>query len=378
MLNLLNAIAAGSAVFLAFLVATVRRDANATANRWLGIFLLLVGLLILDDSLLAYGVYNDHPKLIGLFTLTIFALAPLLYLTVSQFVAVERRFRHRDLWHFLPFGSFLLLSLPFLFSSDEVKLRELKVIEAPLDLPGKVILSLMMFQIVVYQFFSFRKLRRFRNRLDNITASPTSVSLSWLRYFLWSVLGMTVTWFIELFLLPTPTTQAGWYSLAYLAGIYILGYVALRQKEVYPYSGKDAEAVGAIMEEAETAPITRKPLFSNEKLDLLKAYLLQKMETDKPYLEPELNLPMFARQMGLSVHEMSELINKGFGENFAQFVNRYRVEESKRLLLSEKHAHLNMVGIAFEAGFNSKTAFNTVFKKMTGVSPTAFRGKLSQ
>lgn len=82
--------------------------------------------------------------------------------------------------------------------------------------------------------------------------------------------------------------------------------------------------------------------------------------------------------MGLSVHELSALINEGFGENFAQFVNRHRVEESKTLLLSEKCAHLSMVGIAFEAGFNSKTAFNTAFKKLVGVSPTAYREKEMQ
>jgi AraC-like DNA-binding protein len=130
-----------------------------------------------------------------------------------------------------------------------------------------------------------------------------------------------------------------------------------------------------MMEENETPPAARKQLLSEEKLNTLKAVLLEKMQAEKPYLDPELNLPSLARQMDLSVHEMSELINLGFGENFAQFVNRHRLEESKRLLLSEKHAHLSMVGIAFEAGFNSKTAFNTAFKKMVGVSPTEYREK---
>lgn len=62
-----------------------------------------------------------------------------------------------------------------------------------------------------------------------------------------------------------------------------------------------------------------------------------------------------------------------FGENFYEFINRYRVEASKKLLTDAKFQHLNMVGIAFEAGFNSKTAFNTAFKKTTGQTPSEFR-----
>ena len=119
----------------------------------------------------------------------------------------------------------------------------------------------------------------------------------------------------------------------------------------------------------EPIPNDRRFIINEEKRNELKTSLLQKMETDKPYLDPTLNLPGLARLMGLSVHEMSELINTGFGENFAQFVNRHRVGESQRLLLSEKHAHLSMVGIAFEAGFKM------AFKKITGVLRTVYREK---
>ena len=76
MLNLLNALTAGSAIFLAFLVVTVRRDANAAANRWLGVFMLLVGLFMLDDSLVVFGIYRQYPQMVGVLNLPIFALSP--------------------------------------------------------------------------------------------------------------------------------------------------------------------------------------------------------------------------------------------------------------------------------------------------------------
>ncbi len=346
---------------------------NAAANRWLAAFMLLVGLFMLDDSLLVYGIYEQHPQAIGPLNLPIFALAPALFMAVSQFVAVERRFRKKDIWHFLPFILFVLLSLPFLFASDEIKLQELAMLDEPMGLADKIFLSMVVAQILAYLFFSFLKLKKHQKIIQDITASPGEVNLDWLLYFLYGVAAMVIVWFFELFFLPYQK-GAGWYTPVYFLAIFCLGYFALRQKEVFPFSKKEAEEIGEIFSKNENKTATpRRQIFPPEKLELLKTQLLQKMETEKPHLDPELNLPGLARKMGLSVHEMSELVNEGFGENFAGFVNRYRVEEGKRLLFSEKHAHLSMVGIAFEAGFNSKTAFNTMFKKMTGMSPTDFK-----
>jgi AraC-like DNA-binding protein len=105
---------------------------------------------------------------------------------------------------------------------------------------------------------------------------------------------------------------------------------------------------------------------------VLKQKLTQLMVADRVFLTPDLTLPALAQQAGISVHDLSYVLNEGFGENFFQFVNRYRVEEAKRLLTSAQHRHLSILGIAFEAGFSSKTTFNTTFKKLTGQSPSDF------
>jgi hypothetical protein len=233
MFNIFNIIAGGTAIFLAFLVVTVRRDANTIANRWLGAFLLLVGLFILDDSLLIGGIYRSYPKLFGILNLLLFALAPPLYLTVSQFVAADRRFRWKDAWHFLPALLFLMLSLPFLLSSDALKLGEMDALDGPLTTSDKVLLSLLMLQMGIYIALSFRKLSRYRRNLGQVTASPRGIGLDWLWYCLWCVAGMVFIWMIELFVFTTKTYEIGWYPIAYLTSIYALGFFALRQKEVF-------------------------------------------------------------------------------------------------------------------------------------------------
>jgi AraC-like DNA-binding protein len=373
MMDLLQTITAGAAFFLAFLVVTVRTHDNVVANRWLALFLFLVGIFILDGSLLVFGSYQKHPQWIGYLNLPLFALAPSLYMAVSQFVAVERRLRKRDFWHFLPFFLFFLLSIPFLLSSDEIKLHEIEQLNQPLSPVDKVLMALVVIQMIAYLVVSYFKLKKHQKNVENITASPTEVNLNWLLYFLYGIVVMVLIWFYELFFLPFQE-NAGWYTPFYFAAIYSVGYFALRQKELFPFSKKDAVEISEIMAETEhSSQTSRRTLFSPERLSALKDQLLETMSTQKPFLDSELSLPVLARQLGLSVHELSELVNEGFGENFAQFINRYRIEESKRLLRSEKHGHLNMVGIAYEAGFNSKTVFNTAFKRITGMSPSEFQ-----
>ena len=90
------------------------------------------------------------------------------------------------------------------------------------------------------------------------------------------------------------------------------------------------------------------------------------------HFKNEINLATIAEKLDISIHDTSYLINEVTGDNFYNFINKYRVEEAKELLTSDKSDKLNMLGIAFESGFNSKTTFNTSFKKVVGISPSEY------
>jgi AraC-like DNA-binding protein len=95
------------------------------------------------------------------------------------------------------------------------------------------------------------------------------------------------------------------------------------------------------------------------------------MAAERPYLDSNLNLVKLAERLDLTPHKLSYTINAGYQLNFFQFVNQYRVEKAKELLLNN-HQNYTVLAIAFESGFNSKTAFNTTFKKICGQTPTEF------
>lgn len=95
------------------------------------------------------------------------------------------------------------------------------------------------------------------------------------------------------------------------------------------------------------------------------------MHQAQPHLDADLSLQSLAEQLALSQRELSELINNNFGMHFFDFVNRYRVELAKTLLIENKEK--SVLEVLNTVGFNSKSSFNTAFKKHTGMTPTAFR-----
>ena len=99
----------------------------------------------------------------------------------------------------------------------------------------------------------------------------------------------------------------------------------------------------------------------------------QFMVTEKPYLEPKLSLPALATALDIPLNYLSQVINEQSGTNFFDFINQYRIEEAKyRLSLDATHGG-NVLTIALEAGFNSKSTFYASFKKYTGMTPGEYR-----
>ncbi|MFW5687842.1 MAG: helix-turn-helix domain-containing protein, partial [Bacteroidota bacterium] len=110
----------------------------------------------------------------------------------------------------------------------------------------------------------------------------------------------------------------------------------------------------------------------DDKLVEIKARLHDLITKEELYLDSELNLGKLAKKLDISSHQLSYVINNGFNQNFYGFINKFRVEKAKKLLAGEATDKYSIIGIAYESGFNSKTAFNTTFKKITGLTPSEF------
>lgn len=97
------------------------------------------------------------------------------------------------------------------------------------------------------------------------------------------------------------------------------------------------------------------------------------VKEDKGYMNPEYRLNDLAKSVDRSLHNVSQVINERTGKSFSDFINKYRVEYAKELLLDDNNRNFTILAIAYEVGFNSKTSFYNSFKKETGVTPTQFK-----
>lgn len=116
----------------------------------------------------------------------------------------------------------------------------------------------------------------------------------------------------------------------------------------------------------------KKALLDEEAVLQFKSKLENQLAEKKSYLDPSLSLRMLADQIEIHPNHLSWLLNDSLGKSFNDFINSYRLEEFKQLSKDPKNAHITLLGLAYDCGFNSKTVFNTYFKKETGLTPKQF------
>jgi YesN/AraC family two-component response regulator len=118
---------------------------------------------------------------------------------------------------------------------------------------------------------------------------------------------------------------------------------------------------------------TEKPsLLDTETADNYTKKLTRFIAEEEPFLVPNLSLRSLAEQLEIHPNKLSWLLNERMGKNFNEFINHYRIEYFKSLAVNPENSHISLLGLAYESGFNSKTVFNTYFKKETGKTPKEF------
>lgn len=116
----------------------------------------------------------------------------------------------------------------------------------------------------------------------------------------------------------------------------------------------------------------KQALLDSSEIEKYTKDLEQIMLDYKLYLNPDLSLKDLASYLELPANYVSQLLNQGFAKNFSEYVNIFRVNEFKKRVLLEENKGLTIMAISYDSGFNSKTVFNTFFKKIEGITPNTF------
>ena len=352
-------------IFVIVLINSKNRR-KTRANTFLSI---LLGALTFSVFHLRYAgdvITHLSVKAYSLGDPTFLLIAPLLWFYVNELTGARIRFDIYSLTHFIPFFIIIFCSISFgSFLSDTLLTR---LFDLHPHLPFTIFWFVVVVQFSGYQFLIHRKWRDYQQLIREEVSNTEDVSISWVRFFMAVFLIVNFSFLVSLFaVIHLDIMNIVWKSVGVILSMSIiaLGYKGILQKEVF-FNGP-SNAVPA--EPSVTLEQKSDPLL----IDKLRQY----MQNEKPFLDPELSLSTLSKAMGLNRNQLSQLINTGIGENFYDFINKYRIEEVKRLMVDPQKQNYNLLGIALEAGFKSKSTFNLIFKRFTGLTPTEYRKNIT-
>jgi len=301
-------------------------------------------------------------------------LAPLLYFYVKSITTADFKFRRKDYLHFSPWLLFFITKLVILFYDrqqpgfDDTQNGYL-VINFQWKYVDPVLTLFSTGQMLLYLAFTIQLFYNYRKKIENYFSNTYKLELNWIRNFLLAYSFLFVYGLIQIFINEIITslhwTQKWW--LQFFSALVVL-YVGIK--------GYFTDTIKLTSLNFESTEDKSNNVIASAKVseDILikKKQLEAYFEKEKPYLNPDLNLIELSEALQMNRAELSEVINTGFGCNFNDFVNGFRIAAVKDMLEQGKHQQLSLLGIALESGFNSKATFNRVFKRQTTLSPTEF------
>lgn len=303
---------------------------------------------------------------------------PFLYFYIQTLVLNKQRLILKDLSHLIPFVLFNLYILVTAFNPVASEKLNIERLSGEFNPPKLFLFFLIMTALsgTIYLIMTIRLFKKLDIRIFNNYSFSADIDLKWLRWLVlvfglvWTIL-ICVTVIHHVFNMFSMVFCTDGLFLSLSAFVILIGYFGLKQKVIFS------------SEHMEVSRESSKPLTKYAGSRLMeseaKQYaekLSEYMKSSRPHLNPELTLSQLAGELGISSHFLSQVINEKFGLNFFDFINRYRVEEFKERSTDPKYNNFSLLGIALECGFNSKSAFNRIFKQKTGLTPSQFKKAL--
>jgi AraC-like DNA-binding protein len=378
-LNLINTIgtfAVFISLLLAFFLFTVRTN-NTLGNRLLACHFILVAI---DLSGFFIYKYTAHFLNVEIFRWTLSLLTmPLFYLYALSMCFTNFTLRPKHLLHSIPFIINNIIFIPRFYAANTTE--KLGLIEKLATTPERMGMHFLgEMQFVFYIAAIFLLLRKYKKLYQENYTNPSTANYKWLFQI------VIVFLIAHSFVIVKELLQYTQYKNAFIWANVIVGTVALSVlcwfvlKALYNpalFRGIDSNLpfvkdIVPIVENNEYAALMQDEAMQQSihaKIGQLKKYMTDK----EPFLEASLSIQELATQINMPVRDVSILINHHIGQHFFDFVNEYRIKKAMEILKDPSKKDYTVQEIFYEVGFNSKSSFNTAFKKYSGQTPTDFK-----
>lgn len=355
------------AFFLALLILT--KKGRNLADIILGIWMIVIGLHLFGYYSFISGIIFKYPDLMWLNLPYAFVHGPMLYLYTEALTKPEQFKTKRWLIHFILPVLILFFDIYFMLLPENERILIYKhggESDSIMTIIRAILLSI---SGIIYIVITNILLYKHRKSILNQFSNQEKINLNWLRFLFY---GMGVIWVIIIF----GGSDEWIFSMATVFLVFI-GYFGIKQVGVFTNQNINAEPAVEVVEKTANDLSVEKKKYAKSGLNEdtakdLHLRLKQLMSIEKLFVEPELTLTDLATRLEVHPNYLSQVINEIEGVNFYDYVNTLRIEEFKRLVAIPENQKYTLLALAFDCGFNSKSAFNRYFKKATNLSPSEY------
>ena len=382
LINIILFLAAAQGLLLAVLIFQKHR--RLFANRFLGSIMLFYSILLIQMLLTDLEFDRKFPHLMIVPLGISLLIGPLHYLYTKSLIQSWSKINKSEWLHFLPFIIYEISIIPQFFKPKEQLMTEMQMVYIE-GLPLKFVLFnwIILILSLTYLLLTAWLLNRYAHTIKNVFSTIEKIRLDWLRNITYMGIFVVSIFLLENILLLFGIELSPVFNITSIVVaifIYLMGYMGLLKSEIFaePIVAKSIRELPDLQYQKfeEQQPRYEKSGLSPDRAKQYLADLLNLMEKQKPYINSDLTLTQLAEMLSITPHNLSEILNTRLNQSFFDFVNQYRVEEVKKTLIDPKKQHLTVLAIGLDAGFNSKTSFNTTFKKYTGMTPSEYKNKL--
>ena len=356
-------------LLLAVFLLTVKTT-KKLSNKLLASFLIITAV---DISAFFYHNFIDFPPYIEMLRIEISSFKdPLLFLYILSVIYSDFKLKAKHLVLLLPWLTSIIILLPnFFMVSKGAQIDFLSNYSATIEFKWirsiNRIVEMLYIIAEIYYVLRFRKLL-----LENYTSKEAFYNYHWLKQLIIFILiGQGLT-FIKGTIRDSGDFDVNFVNIFRVIllsfGLFFsfwLVFKALLSPKLFRGIGVNLQ----LSKEMITETISSKDNEHTEQIQRIKTY----MANEEPFLDASLSVQSLSDKLEIPSRELSVLINQELKQHFFDFVNDYRIEKSKQILEDSSKNKLTILEILYEVGFNSKSSFNTAFKKHTGVTPTSYR-----
>ena len=375
LITILNFISIYQGIFLG--VILFNRKDNKFSNRILSIFLFISTLCSITISLAA----NRQSLPVYILTFFIFPLmflyGPLIYFYIKSMTGDINSLIKKNTYHFIPsllfFTVYLIINSFNKNSSFDFYYLKIFILVFSILIP---------LSIIIYSVLSWKILNLYSDEIENFFSNIEGLRVLWMKVFIGIILILflyygVLTWLKILHIAGSLFSQT--FTIINSLFIVVTAFFLLNNPDIFKHTHKSlmelAESKKEMFEalNKDTKIKYERYNIDNNRKDEYQKMLLGYMKERKPYLEEDITLKNLAEELSIQPYHLSIIINERLHQNFFNFINTYRIEEVINKLSDPAESNKNILNIAFESGFNSKSSFNIAFKNITGMTPTEYK-----